>query len=101
MYAIAFDLEVAALREAYPNEWFTNAYADIRKVLVKEFGFEWVQGSVYFGGASVTPVTCVLAVQELAARFEWFAPSIRDIRMLRIEENNDLMPALKKWLAPA
>ena len=26
----------------------------------------------------------------------WFAPSVTDIRMLRIEDNNDLMPAVKK-----
>ncbi|EFX0967648.1 virulence factor, partial [Citrobacter freundii] len=26
----------------------------------------------------------------------WFAPSVQDIRMLRIEENNDLMPAVRK-----
>ncbi len=101
MYAITFDLETAAQRCASPDEWRANAYAAISKVLVEEFGFAWMQGAAYFGGAAVTPVTCVLAVQELAARFDWFAPAVRDIRMLRIEENNDLMPALKKWLPPA
>jgi virulence-associated protein VapD len=33
-------------------------------------------------------------VQRLAAKYPWFTPSLRDIRMLRIEENNDLMMAL-------
>ena len=27
--------------------------------------------------------------------YDWFAPSVRDIRMLRIEDNNDLMPAIE------
>jgi len=34
-------------------------------------------------------------VQQLTAEFDWFAPSVTDIRMLRIEENNDLMPAVE------
>lgn len=92
MYAIVFDLNM----KAYPNPSFGNAYADIREVLVGEFGFEEQQGFTYFGGADVTPVTCVLAVQALAARYEWFAQSARNIRMLRIEENHDLMPAIRK-----
>ena len=40
---------------------------------------------VYFGGDTVDAVTCVLAIQDLAQRYSWFAPSVRDIRMLRIE----------------
>lgn len=96
MYAISFDLEMAPLKEHYPNESFNNAYADIRKVLVDEFGFEWQQGSTYFGSPTVDAVTCVLATQELAARYPWFEPSVCDIRMLRIEEHNDLMPAVQR-----
>jgi virulence-associated protein VapD len=99
MYAITFDLEMSALRETYPNDSYQNAYMDIRKALVDEYGFEWQQGSVYFGGPSVDAVTCVLAMQELAERFDWFAPSVRDIRMLRIEENNNLMPAVERGSA--
>jgi virulence-associated protein VapD len=95
MYAITFDLEMSALREAYPNDSYQNAYTDIRRVL-DEYGFDWQQGSVYFGGQSVDAVVCVLAAQELARRFAWFAPCVRDIRMLRIEENNDLMPAVAR-----
>lgn len=96
MYAITFDLEMSSLRETYHNESINNAYTDIRKVLVDEYGFDWQQGSVYFGGDKVDAVMCVLAVQELANRYDWFTPSVRDIRMLRIEENNDLMPAVER-----
>ena len=39
-------------------------------------------------------MTCVLAVQDLALSLPWFAASVRDIRMLRIDELNDLMPAV-------
>jgi virulence-associated protein VapD len=96
MYAITFDLDTEMLRQTYHNESTGNAYGDIRKVLVDEFGFTWTQGSVYFGGADVDAVTCVMATQELASRYDWFNPSVRDIRMLRIEDNNDLRPAIER-----
>jgi virulence-associated protein VapD len=93
MYAIVFDLDTATLEQTYPNPSWRNAYSEIRSELESR-GFDWQQGSTYFGSESVTPVDCVLAVQALKRKYSWFQPSIRDIRMLRIEENNDLGPAL-------
>lgn len=96
MYAIAFDLDTAVLEAAYPNASWRNAYEDIRRVLAGHH-FERQQGSVYFGDADkVDPVRCVIAVQDLARQFKWFASSVSDIRMLRIEENNDLQPAIEE-----
>ena len=94
MYAIVFDFDTATLEATYGNTSWRNAYQDVRKVLEK-YGFEWQQGSTYFGSPEVSPVTCVLAVQDIAKSFGWFGASLRDIRMLRIEENNDLMPAFE------
>lgn len=94
MYAIAFDMNIDALRAQYGDP-YNNAYAEIRQVL-REHGFKWQQGSVYFGGEELNAVTCVLAAQDLARRFPWFGGSVRDIRMLRIEELNDLMPAVQQ-----
>lgn len=92
MYAIAFDLDQNILSETYPNDSYTNAYNDIKRVL-RDFGFVTQQKSVYFGNG-VDAVGCVLAVQALARKYAWFVPSIKDIRMLRIEDNNDLRPAI-------
>ena len=50
----------------------------------------------YFGDEKVTAVTCVLAAQDLARTLPWFAASVRDVRMMRIEELNDLMPAVEQ-----
>lgn len=59
-------------------------------------GFEWQQGSMYFGKPDqINAVTCVTVVQQLAKQFPWFKTCVKDIRMLRIEENNDLMPAVQ------
>lgn len=96
MYAITFDLDTETLRDTYHVASYNNAYIDIRNVLTAEFGFSWQQGSVYFGGPDVDAVTCVMAAQELASRFDWFTPAVRDIRMLRIEDNNDLIPAIER-----
>jgi len=95
MYAIAFDMDTEELAKRYPSPSWRNAYRDISEELVR-FGFSWQQGRVQFGGPNVTPVGCVLAVQSLAERYEWFSPCARDIRMLRIEENNDMLPALRR-----
>jgi virulence-associated protein VapD len=38
----------------------------------------------------------MVAVIDLTTRLAWFAASVRDIRMLRIEELNDLMPVVQR-----
>ncbi|ENF16403.1 CRISPR associated Cas2 family protein, partial [Escherichia coli P0304816.10] len=48
MYAISFDLSVAALDQHYPGNNYNNAYAEIRRFLEAK-GFNRQQGSVYFG----------------------------------------------------
>jgi virulence-associated protein VapD len=37
-----------------------------------------------------------MAAIDLAKQLPWFSVSVRDIRMLRIEELNDLMPAIQQ-----
>ncbi|EGT80746.1 TPA: virulence factor [Haemophilus influenzae] len=93
MYAIAFDLDTSMLKELYPTESWQNAYGDVKKML-ESLGFDHQQGSVYFGNSDMTAVKCVLAAQKLSQTYSWFKPSVSDIRMLRIEELNDLAPAL-------
>jgi len=63
MYAIAFDLDTEALQKNYGSPSWQNAYREIREAHF-EHGFSWQQESVQFGGPEVSPVTCVLAVQD-------------------------------------
>ncbi len=93
-YAITFDLDTKILEEGYPSSSWQNAYKDIERFL-RELGFDRQQGSVYFGNDDIDVVQCQMAVQRLTLEFEWFAPSVNDIRMLRIEDNNDLRPAIE------
>jgi virulence-associated protein VapD len=92
-YALAFDLDTDVLKQTYPVPSWQNAYGDIRKTLAA-LGFQWQQGSVYFGDEKVNAVTCVVAAQKLSNTYIWFKPAVRDFRMLRIEEMNDLSAAI-------
>ena len=94
VYAIAFDMDIERLRVHYGDP-YNNAYLELRRVL-EGHRFQWQQGSVYFGGPSVTAASVMVAVIDLTARLSWFAASVRDIRMLRIEELNDLMPVVQR-----
>lgn len=96
--AIAFDLDTSVLKESYHNASRQNGYNDVGAELRKR-GFERMQGSVHFGNDGVEAVTCVLAVQQLTREFPWFSPAVSDIRMLRVEDNNDLRPAVDGILA--
>jgi len=93
MYAIVFDFDTNTLEQTYPNVSWINAYTDVRQYLTSR-GFEWKQGSMYFGDETIDAVRCVRIVQRLSKKFNWFKPSVKDISMLRIEENNDLIVAL-------
>lgn len=96
MYAIAFDLDVKQLQQHYHVPSYENAYGDLARFL-QQRGFSHQQGSVYFGDPeTVDAVACMLAVFDLTQEYSWFAPAVRDIRMLRIEANNDLNPIVTR-----
>jgi virulence-associated protein VapD len=94
VYVIAFDMDIEQLRLHYGDP-DNNAYLEIRRAL-EGHGFQWQQGSVYFSGTAVTAATVMVAVIDLATQLPWFPASVRDIRMLRIEELNDLMPGVQR-----
>ena len=74
---------------------YQDGYKDIRRAL-ERFGFTQRRRGLYFGNQYVTPITCVTAVQALQKAHPWFIKVISDIRMLQIEEQNDLMPAMSE-----
>jgi virulence-associated protein VapD len=94
VYAIAFDMDIEQLKLHYGDP-YNNAYLEIRRLLERH-GFSWQQGSVYFGNPTVNTADVMVAVIDLTTTFVWFAASVRDIRMLRIEEINDLMPVIQR-----
>lgn len=50
------------------------------------YGFEWVGGYLFFGNQSINVMDCVLLIQKISKENPWFSSSVKDIRLLRIEE---------------
>ena len=92
-YAICIDLDPGILAQTYGPDW-QSAYADVTRFLA-EHGFVRRYGTVYFGNDTMIAVHCMMAVQRLAMEFDWFAAAASDVRMLRIEANNNLRPAME------
>ena len=94
MYAVSFDLDAEALQVYYPNQNWQLAQVDVTAFL-KNHGFDHRKGNVFFGSQDIDSVRCQIVIQKLTLKYDWFAPSVRDIRMLRITDDNDLMPAVE------
>lgn len=94
VFAIAFDVNIDSLRANNAGP-YNNAHLERRRGPHRE-GFSWQRGSVHFGGPEIDAVACMLTAQELGRTPPWFAASVRDIRMLRIEELNDLTGAVRR-----
>jgi virulence-associated protein VapD len=97
MYAIAFDLLTNEMEALYGSPGWRHGYKEVGDIL-RDHGFaDHKQGSLYYGERDrVRAVDCVLAVQDLARQLPWFSACVRDIRMLRIEEEDDLSVAIEK-----
>lgn len=82
MYALSFDMVIEDLKKYYPGESYNNAYFDIKQLL-KNNGFQWVQGSTYLLDSDDLS-SLVKAVMDLS-KLEWFKKSVRDIRGFKVE----------------
>ncbi|MEO7786217.1 MAG: hypothetical protein ABIR77_00120 [Sphingomicrobium sp.] len=96
MYAIAFDLDTKIAAELVTGGYH-YCYTQIKMVMA-EHGFHRVQGSVYFGDEASSPVSCMLAVKAMDERFAWFGRAVKDLRMLRVDEDDDMLPLLNNRL---
>lgn len=83
VYAIAYDLNNSAAEKH-------GAWAKIARVL-ESHGFHRQQGSVFYGNENTSSMTCARAVLELYDKYPWFWDVVRDMRMLRISEQDDLL----------
>lgn len=93
MYAVLFDFDTNCFDEHYDGITYNRAYKLVKDFMMNK-GFTWKQGGLYFGTDKIDAVGCVLAIQKLAEKYAWFSAFAIDVRMLRIEENNDLFPAI-------
>jgi virulence-associated protein VapD len=91
MFAIAFDMSIADLKQQYGNP-YNNAYYEISCVLEK-FNFYNTQGSVYMTHDS-DMANLVMALNALKA-IQWFRLSVRDIRAFKVEDWSDFTKFMK------
>lgn len=85
-YLITFDMDTACLKENYHGNNYTNAYGDIKSILLKHW-FENIQGSVYLGQEGISEAHGTIAIQELTARFDWFYSCVSNIKFDRLESD--------------
>jgi virulence-associated protein VapD len=95
MWAILFDLYCKRVKRHYHNGSWRNAWTDIGNFLWKR-GFKWKQGSVYFGDHTVNKDLAERALEDLGAAFPWFSASVKDIRILKVDSNNDGSPSVAR-----
>ena len=94
MFAIAFDMDVNALRTHY-GEPYNNAYFEIRGTL-RRYAYYNTQGSVYLS-QDEDMLNLVRAMNALKA-IDWFRLSVRDIRAFRVENWSDFTPFFREPL---
>jgi len=91
MFAIAFDLDTAKLKDSHPLR-VNRAYDEIRRTLRRE-GFVWTQGSVYVSpeGGLVQLFDAINALKALP----WFPIALRELRAFRLENDADFTMTIK------
>jgi virulence-associated protein VapD len=92
MFAIAFDMVIADLKEHY-GEPYNNAYFEIKMVL-REYGFYNTQGSVYL--TEKNDMANLYRAIDALRRINWFKKSVRDIRAFRVEDWSDFTAVVKE-----
>lgn len=83
---IVFDMDTHCLEENYHNTSWRNAYADIQHIL-KRHGFTNIQGTVYLSDVGIKQAHGTLALQEVAARFEWFYTCASNIQFYELKDD--------------
>lgn len=83
---IVFDMDTHCLEQNYHNASWRNAYADIQRIL-KRHGFTNIQGTVYLSDVGIRQAHGTLALQEVAARFEWFYSCAQNIQFYELKDD--------------
>lgn len=94
MFAVAFDFEVAKLKEHYGDP-YNKAYFEIKEILLK-YEFEWIQGSTYV--TKNEDLANLTFLMTEISEIEWMARSIRDIRAFEIKNWSNYTAFIKRNL---
>lgn len=92
MFAIAFDMDIKELRNAY-GEPYNNAYYEVKNIL-RNYDFYNAQGSVYLTEKDdmANLFAAILALKNKP----WFKSAVRDIRAFKVENWSDFTKLVKE-----
>lgn len=79
-------MDTHCLERNYHNPSWRNAYAEIQRIL-KKHGFTNIQGTVYLSDVGIKQAHGTLALQEVAARFEWFYHCASNIQFYELKDD--------------
>jgi virulence-associated protein VapD len=91
MFAVAFDLDVAAANRHHPGR-NQGAYSEIRRILTQH-GFRRIQGSTYAADHE-DQAKLYLALSALQ-RLEWIGHCLHNIRVFRMEAGADFTAIMR------
>ena len=94
MFAVTFDMTVAAIQKHYPKS-ISQAYADIGATLSKH-GFDWIQGSVYANRNPMADLATFYSAMNALQALPWFGDCVSDIRAFRLEDDSDFTAIMKR-----
>ena len=94
MFVIVIDLYDEFLKNH--NEDIDGIYETIASFF-DERGFTKLRDGVYLSDKDVNAVSATVAVEELASRRKWFALTIKSAKLLRVEEESDLIDAIRMF----
>lgn len=86
---ITFDLDTKALQQHYPSSNWRKAYLDIKRVM-KNNGFEWIQGSVYVSKKPMAYSTIYRLVGFMRRNYNWMNHCMRDCRVTEVGKTYNL-----------
>ena len=92
MFAIAFDMDIKELRNAY-GEPYNNAYYEI-KIILRKYDFYNTQGSVYL--TDKDDMANLFSAIYALKNTPWFKASVRDIRAFKVENWSDFTQIVKE-----
>jgi len=80
---IAFDLDTKALQTHYPTFNWRDAYERIKRHM-KNYDFQWQQGSVYTSIKPMKATDAQYAIKDLVIKYPWLHLCMRDCTVTNI-----------------
>ena len=91
MFAIAYDMDVDAIRRTYGKNP-RGAYLEIERTL-GTFGFKRIQESIFAAETDdmANLFNAILALKKL----DWFGPSVKNLRAFKMKNGSDFTAIVK------